>query len=164
MIYIMVCNVIVIISVSLLIYKVFKQESKTDKYLAKGQEKRRENTIKTSWQGIRYIGAFVLAYFTLYVFYGYQLAGQTPPASVMYLHIILTPLLGLFNSFVYFRPRYITYRDNNPSASRVTCMGNVFNVDVDYIQASLAKYGDGDGACGLDEGDDLESPLFRCSD
>lgn len=176
-----ICNLVIITFVSLLIYSVFKQERKTDRYLSKGQEKRRVNTIKTAWQGIRYIGAFTMAYLTLYIFMGYRFVdpNRMPPTALVYMNIILTPLLGFFNSFVYFRPRYITYRGKNPDKRRIVCLGSVFNVDLDYESrssklrekmSSIARRSvsgtsadrTGSGLSGGNSSDsDLTSPLFQ---
>ena len=106
-----------------------------DKYLTAGQERKRVNTIKTAWQGLRYIGAFILAYITLYILTIYRNLGTEVPPALVFAMLVLTSLLGVFNSFVYFRPRYITYRDNNPNDSWLICLANVFNVDLDYLDS-----------------------------
>lgn len=62
------CNLVIIIFMGLLVFVVYSQEKKGDKYLAKGQAKKRDNTIDTAWQGVRYTGAFVLAYLWVYIF------------------------------------------------------------------------------------------------
>ncbi|KAL7546427.1 hypothetical protein ACHAWF_009761 [Thalassiosira exigua] len=180
LIYNMVCLSVIIISVGLLIYTVFQQDRKGDKYLLKGQEKTRRNTVKSSWQGLRYIGAFVLAYSTLYIISFYRVTKHIPSAAVVYLLIILLPLLGLFNAFVYFRPRYITYKEKHPDESWVTCLGNIFNIDLDYVEeqrksmksigrrlSSISKLGSISRLTTHDSGDnssdngDLTSPLVQ---
>ena len=107
-----ICNLVIITFVSLLIYSVFKQERKTDRYLSKGQEKRRANTIKTAWQGIRYIGAFTMAYLTLYIFMGYRFVdpNRMPPTALVYMNIILTPLLGVSAHCNYFHLQVVGLR------------------------------------------------------
>lgn len=138
--YCFVANVIIAAFVVLLVYTVFKQERTTDKYLTPGQARRRDNTTKTAWQGLRYVGAFFLAYFTLFIFAGYRIAEKVPPLAIFYLHLILTPMLGLFNSFVYFRPRYIAHRDANPDDSWILNLGSIFNVSLDYLEARRSKF------------------------
>ena len=66
--YALACNLIIIVFMGLLVFVVYSQEKKGDKYLAKGQAKKRDNTIDTAWQGVRYTGAFTLAYLTVYIF------------------------------------------------------------------------------------------------
>lgn len=138
-IYCMVCSIVVIVCVCMLIYIVFRNERKTDRYLTKGQEKRRVNTNKTIWQGIRYVGAFMLAYFSMYIITGYRMTEKAAPEVVAYMGIILTPLLGLFNSFVYFRPRYIVYRENNIDDTRITALANVFDIHLDYLSETSER-------------------------
>lgn len=174
--------IIIIIFVCLLIYKVFSQERKHDKYLTKGQSKRRINTRKTIWQGMRYVGAFALAYFSLYIITIYRWLNKVPPNSIGYLVMILPPLLGLFNSFVYFRPRFIAYRENNVDSSWVSALGNVFDINLDYLSESSSRMskrlsslsrrsiagtigsrmasGSSTGGDSIDGGD-LTSPLFQ---
>ena len=123
----------------MLIFTVFNQERKADKYLTKGQAKKRDLTRKTVWQGIRYVVAFIMAYLFMYIFMFYRLTLTIPPMAFFYLNLIFPPLLGFFNAFVYFRPRFIAYRDNNPDDSWVVCLSNVFNIDLDYLENSRTK-------------------------
>ena len=123
----------------MLIYTVFNQERKADKYLNKGQAKKRDMTRKTVWQGLRYVVAFMMAYIFMYIWTFYRLFNTYPPEAIFYLHLIFPPLLGFFNAFVYFRPRFIAYRDNNPDDSWVVCLSNVFNIDLDYLENSRSK-------------------------
>jgi len=137
--YCLLCNVVIIVCVCMLIYTVFNQERKADKYLTKGQAKKRDMTRKTVWQGLRYVVAFMMAYIFMYIWTFYRLFNTYPPEAIFYLHLIFPPLLGFFNAFVYFRPRFIAYRDNNPDDSWVVCLSNVFNIDLDYLENSRSK-------------------------
>ena len=124
----------------MLIWTVFSQERKHDKYLTPGQERRRMNTNKTIWQGIRYIGAFVLAYFSLLIGSFYRILHKTPRTILIYyLMIIFPPLLGVFNAFVYFRPRYIQYRERHPDSKRIEALGQVFNIDLDLLERGSSQ-------------------------
>jgi len=159
-----ICNSIVIIFAGLLVYTVFKRERSTDKFLTKGMEKRRVYTMKTAWQGIRYVGAFFATYIPLYITYYYRITKQDLPNWVVYMTISVAPLLGVFNAFVYFRPRYIMYKEDNPDKSRIARLGNaVFNVDLDYLESSnLKSAGRVRESIGGDSaGSDLASPLFQ---
>ena len=101
LLYALLCNLIVIVFMVLLICSVYKQEKKSDKYLSKGQSKKRDYTIDTAWQGVRYSAALTIPFLPLYVSLGYSLTNITPndtTASVWaYLTVILTPLLGFNN-------------------------------------------------------------------
>ena len=99
--YALVCNLIVIIFMVLLIFSVYDQEKKSDKYLSKGQSKKRNYTIDTAWQGVRYATALTIPFLPLYVFMGYSLTNlemhETTAIVWIYLNSILTPLLGFNN-------------------------------------------------------------------
>jgi len=95
------CNLIVIVFMGLLIFSVYSQEKKGDRYLSKGQEKNRDNTISTAWQGVRYAAALTIPFTPLYVFMWYTLRranmGNVNLLFWSYLYCILTPLLGFNN-------------------------------------------------------------------
>ena len=82
--------------------------------------------------------AYLLSYITLYVLCGYKLVKKNaPPNEILsYFNLILNPLLGFFYSLVYFRPRYITYRERNPRETRFDALCNIFNIDLDETVAS----------------------------
>jgi len=131
--------------------------------------------MKTAWQGIRYVGAFLASHVALYVTTYYRFTKQALPNWVVLMNIILLPLLGVFNAFVYFRPRYIAFKEKNPDKSRISRFGNaVFNVNLDYLESShsikqrLSKTVRGlptrmsRQSIGGDRADsDLVSPLFQ---
>jgi hypothetical protein len=84
--------------------------------------------------------------------------GTTPQV----LYLIFTPLLGCFNAFVYFRPRYKTFNESSLDKSWIVCLDNVLNVDLDSLSAvkgsiSGSRKSSGDST---DDGD-LASRLFR---
>ena len=118
LLYCLLCNFIIIILMGMLVFSVFSQERKGDRYLSKGQGKSRQNTINTAWQGVRFSLALTIAELPSYVFFGYSLKpkwemNDTNFLVWIYLHVILTPLLGFntgeyslfvsFNSFLYFK-------------------------------------------------------------
>ena len=137
--YLLFGNTAVILFMGLLIFAVYKQEKKLDAYLTEGQEKKnRKNTRSTAWQGVR----FSLAYFIPYVIYYVWFVCYSELASGMnvvisdalnvasyYWSAIVTPLLGAFNSVVYFYPRYTTHRKANSDKSRMTCLCEVLGID-----------------------------------
>ena len=127
LLYALICNLVIIIFMGLLVLSVYRTEKKGDKYLSKGQAKKRDNTIETAWQGVRYGGAITVPFVPLYVFLGFSLRGtymdETTnlvwfvslhnlrisyqifylvslfflPSNPQYLYIIFTPLLGFNN-------------------------------------------------------------------
>ena len=125
-----------ILFICLLVYAVYKQEKKTDRYLSNGQTTNRKNTINTAWQGVRYSSAYFVTYLISYVLLGYDIIGESgknlTEAGVYiieYFYVILTPLMGFFNAGVYFYPRYTAKRKQQPQLSRTTCLCNVLGFD-----------------------------------
>jgi hypothetical protein len=115
--------------VCLLVYEIYQQEKRTDRFLTSGQEQRRVNTSKTVWRGIQFIGVYLFSYFPSFVALDYRASGNLDIPDVFdYLFVILLPLLGFFNALVYFRPRYATYKKRNPDSSWIVCMSNVLNI------------------------------------
>lgn len=105
------CAVIMITFVCLLVYEIYQQEKRTDRFLTSGQDQRRVNTSKTAWRGIQFIGVYFFSYFPSFVALGYRASGNLDIPDVFdYLFVILLPLLGFFNALVYFRPRYVAYK------------------------------------------------------
>ena len=108
--YALVCTLIVIVFMVLLICSVYSQEKKSDKYLSKGQSKKRDYTTETAWQGVRYAGALIVPFTPSYVFLGYGLfhtpMGENTVLVWVYLTAILTPLLGFNNgkSLIVYHP------------------------------------------------------------
>ena len=133
LLYCLACNLIIIMFMILLIYGVYSQEKKIDRYLTKGQMKNRDNTTNTAWQGVRYAAAMTIPFTPAYVFFGYNLR-RNSEMSVgsfvfwMYMTAILTPLLGLNNSCVYFYPRYKTYRKGNQDKTFFRCVCDTLDI------------------------------------
>ena len=125
------CAVIMITFVCMLVYEIYQQEKRTDQFLSSvGTERRGVNlTVKTAWRGIEYIGVYFICYLPSFVSLGYRASGNLDiPDVIDYLYVILLPLLGFFNAFVYFRPRYMNYKKCNPDSSWIVCMKSVLQV------------------------------------
>jgi hypothetical protein len=127
------CSIIITIVVSMLVYEIFYQEKKIDRFLTQGQEQRRVMTIKTAWQGLYYIGAYNASYFPYILWAICFIKGIPPPAAIQYLIFIFIPLLGCFNAFVYFRPRYLIYQGANPDKSRIFCLRKTLRIDLNWL-------------------------------
>ena len=117
LLYSLLCNLIVIVFMILLIWSVYNQEKKSDKYLSKGQSKKRDYTIDTAWQGVRYAAALTIPFTPSYVFAGYALfhtqISETSWVVWVYLTAILTPLLGFNNGKTLFdHVLYFSIRDS----------------------------------------------------
>lgn len=135
--YTMLCNVVIIICMVMLVHHVKKIESRGDRYAGGGATRSRVQTQKAYWQGFRYIGGFTLAYGCVYIFMFVNMA-QLPNSKrgtwywvIFYFHTLLNPLAGFFNSLVYFKPRYDTYREQH-SQSRMECICQILNINTEY--------------------------------
>ena len=117
---------IVFIAVLLLIYTVYVQERKMDRYQRSGRN--RKLTMESFQQGIFYIGAFTISW-TPWLVYGFR-EGTLVGANAVsyYVMLAVTPLHGLLNSIVYFRPRLKAERERNPNHSRCKSLMRVLNI------------------------------------
>ena len=130
-VYTLVCNVIIIIFMTMLVHHVRKTESKADKYAGGGRNSRKQ-TDKAYWQGFRYIVGFTVAYVWIYIFMAWNMSGHprdTGFVVLFYFHVVFNPLAGLFNAWVYFKPRFDTYKEQNPTKSRRDCLRHVLNIE-----------------------------------
>lgn len=160
-IFVAACTVVILVFMSLLVRAVRMQESKSDRYLTKGQKKRREMTNRAQWQAIRYISVFFVSNVPFYIFAVYDMLHQIPPDAITYIYAILWPMFGAFNSFAYFRPRYMSYRTKNPEKSCMLCLCTI--LDIDFMGSCCRKSDESvpPSVSELIEDDDLGSPLFR---
>lgn len=132
--YMLLGNIVVVSFVCLLIWAVYKQEKKFDRYLSKGQEKNRKNTYITAWQGIRFSAAYLVPYVMYYVFFFYDIFAYDADVStagdlvMIYYLVIVMPLLGAFNAIFYFYPRYVTYRKQVAEKSCMACLCDVLGI------------------------------------
>jgi hypothetical protein len=136
--YLLFGNTAVVLFMGLLIFAVYKQEKKSDSYLTMGQEKNRKNTRSTAWQGVRFSTAYFVPYLIYYIWFVYNLelasrmeiiVSEAGYFVMLYWLAIVTPLLGAFNSVVYFYPRYTIHRKQHPDKSRMTCLFEVLGID-----------------------------------
>ena len=136
--YLLLGNTAIIIFMSMLIFAVYKQEKKLDVYLTEGQGKNRKYTRSTAWQGVRFSAAYFVPFLLFYIWLVYYLESESGMTVVItdgmnlfgyYWGAIVMPLLGAFNSVVYFYPRYTTHRKANSDKSRMVCLCEVLGID-----------------------------------
>jgi len=157
---VLVCTFIIIVSMSLLVKNVYSQERKNDRYLSEGQKKHRELTHKTLWQAIRYFLVYFISNLPLYVHCGFDLASVSTPVDIAILYATVSPMFGVFNSFAYFRPRYLSYREKYPEKSCIHCYSKVLEIDLgcwcitsdESVPPNVNQ---------VIEDSDLNSPLFQ---
>jgi len=93
------CLVVIIVSMCLLVKNVRSQEKKSDRYLTKGQKKRRAMTRRTFWQAIRYFLVFFISNLPFFIYAVYDIALVYAPVSITFIYTIVWPMFGVFNSF-----------------------------------------------------------------
>lgn len=154
------CSVVILIFMTLLVRTVRTHERKTDKYLTIGQEKRREMSDRAFWSAVRYISVFFVSNLPFYIYAFFDITREFAPIAITYLYVIIWPMFGVFNSFAYFRPKYLSYRAKNPDKSLIFCLCIVLDIDLgswlsrsdESVPPSVAE---------LIDDDDLGSPLFQ---
>ncbi len=100
LLYALICNLVIIIFMGLLVLSVYRTEKKGDKYLSKGQAKKRDNTIETAWQGVRYGGAITVPYVPLYVWLGVSLRGSSfDETNFLVWFVSLTQSIGISSRY-----------------------------------------------------------------
>ncbi len=160
--FLIMCNVLVVVFVSLLICQVFNQERKGDRFLMRGQETRRTNTIATGWQGIRYVDALMFTMIPTYVNTIFCWGVEEPPDILLFLDAIKSLFVGVAFSFVNFRPKYLAFRESNSDKSWIVCPSNVLHVDLcTRLQTCTRMAGSGERFDTSLDQEDLSSPLFQ---
>jgi hypothetical protein len=107
----MIAFLVIIVAVSLLCHAVNQQEKRMDKYtLRSNQQPIRKLTNETAYQGIWYIAAFGITWIPWYCYAFDEVTGNGTNDVLDYLHLFTKPLQGLFNSLVFFRPKYLSAR------------------------------------------------------
>jgi len=131
-------------------------------------------TNKAFWQAIRYITVFLVSNLPFYVYFAYDIKWAYPPLAAGYIYVIVWPLFGVSNAFVYFRPRYLSYRDKNREKRWIQCVFYVLDVDLGsptwfsttwFSTTWFSSRSDESDVpptvSELIDEDDLESPLFQ---
>ncbi len=118
--------VIIVVAVTLLIHAVFVQEKRMDRYNRGGPS--RKMTLESCWQGIFYIGSFLIAWTPWFIFSIREVNDQNISKIAYYTMLMITPLHGVINSTVYFRPRYLAKRGRHPTDSRCSSLMQVLNI------------------------------------
>ncbi|KAL7537879.1 hypothetical protein ACHAWF_005928 [Thalassiosira exigua] len=159
---VLVSTIIILVSMTLLVRTIVAQEKKGDKYLNPGQQKKRELSDKAFWQSVRYFSVFFISNLPFYIFAIYDVTSGVPPVWIALIYAIFWPLFGVFNSFVYFRPRYLSYRKKNADKSWMDGICSVLEIDLrsshwrmtESVPPRISELND-------EEEDDLSSLLFQ---
>lgn len=118
---------IIVVAVILLIHAVFVQEKRMDRY-NRGAPPSRKMTMESCWQGIFYIGSFLVSWTPWFIFATSEVNNKNISKVAYYAMLMITPLHGVINSTVYFRPRYLAERGRHPTDSRCSSLMQVLNI------------------------------------
>lgn len=160
-IFVLVCTVVILVFMTLLVRCVMAQERASDRYLTKGQEKRREMTRKTFWQAVRYFLVFFVSNIPFYIYAVYDIVKSYPPIPVAFIFVIVWPMFGVSNSFVYFRARYLSFKEKNPDKSLTQCVLTVLDIDLGSWFRKSDESVVPPSISDLVGAENLESPLFQ---
>ena len=148
--YLIIC-IIIIAAISctmLLIFEIYIQVKKSTQDLPQEQEEIRVYLIKTAWQGLRYFGVYYFCHFPIVIRLVYINLGLDPTNAADYFYLIVFPLSGCLTACVYFRPRYLDYKEANPGMSWKDCIRSLYREIAVYdsiqtTRTTVATLGDG---------------------
>eukprot|EP00986_Skeletonema_menzelii_P012434 scaffold6867_cov159-Skeletonema_menzelii.AAC.5 len=116
----------VTVAVVLLIHAVLEQERRMDRYQRSGRS--RKMTMESFYQGVFYIGAFAISW-TPWLVFGFREITYVGISMVSYyVMLAATPLHGVLNALVYFRPRLKAERERNPNDSRCKSLMRILHI------------------------------------
>lgn len=106
--------------------KVHNQEKRSRKWRAGAEQKGRQLTKKVAEQAAWYVSSFYITWLIPTVTRAMSAVGKQPPFALMFLVVLLIPLQGAFNFFIYMRPRYAKFRKDNPDRSSLGLLMETF--------------------------------------
>ncbi len=130
----------VTVAVILLIHAVLVQERRMDQFQRTGRN--RKMTMESFQQGMFYIGAFAISWTPWLVFGFKEYTVQHIHAASYYAVLVVTPLQGVLNAVVYFRPRLKAERERNPSDSVCKSLMQVLHIKCCCNRRPKDKTGD----------------------
>ena len=76
----------------------------------------RRRSRRVANQAFLYVGAYYLTFLFGTVSRSMQLAGKAVPEAIFICFVVFYPLQGTFNALIYMMPRYVKWRQKNPTA------------------------------------------------
>lgn len=133
---------IVICAVVLLVVAVSKQERKMDRYNQPGIAASRELTRKSTWQGICFIVAFLLAWGPWYIYVVIKSNDNEVPRALRLFQLVSKPMQGVYDAAVYFRPRYLSDREKYHAESRMSSVYRVLKFSPHMMKCCRSRESD----------------------
>lgn len=137
-------NLLIIISVVILIRSVLARENRMIRY--EGSARRSSvatdssRSRKVMWQGIWYILAFEISWGAWYAFQFIRISADkhmntrqfynVDVSAILYIGAVTHPTQGVWISMVYFRPKYLKFRQRDPRDFRIASVMRVLNLSV----------------------------------
>ena len=113
-----------------------------DRYTLRSQQlPSRKLTVETAYQGIWYIVSFAIAWIPWYCFAFDQIIIHGKHEVFEYLRIFTQPLQRVFNSLMYFRPKYLSARARYKTETRlIIALGNRLHTQFQPCSLPLPIY------------------------
>lgn len=137
------CSIILSIILTVLtIQYIASVEKKSAKYAMKRvKNKNNTNTYSklVAIQSFCYIGVYFITWTPLSAVRCIQFAGKTAPRWLLLLGTFFTPFQGFMNCFVYFRPRFLEYRNKYPEMSFCSFLSLFFRRGVAHVLGDSSR-------------------------
>ena len=147
----LICIFVVLVSVIILWNTVLQRERALDRYNSSGAAtaaSTREQSKKVGRQGMYYSGCFFLSWSPWIIITFMQFAKVTVHPGVGVFAACMLPLQGLFNAFVYFRPRMVAKSEQKKAASTTMSQTNISMVSKATLNRRSTMQDDDDDADG----------------
>ena len=162
-IYVLACMFFIIIFISMLAFKVKKQDAETANYSSRYLQNKGGTSNPVLFQSLRYVTAFLIPNIAFMIWAVCDIFNLPMSESmftvIIYLYVVLWPLFGFMVSFVYFRLRYLNERKSNPDAPWTFVIGETFTIHSLSIRSS--NNSNLPPVYSFSGESDLSSPLFE---
>ena len=129
-------NIIIVVSVCVLVKHVISKERRM---ASDAGENTHGVKSKVTWQGIFYVTAFWLSYGPWMIWQwmritdGMKTIASIDSSALVYIISITYPLQGAMNAFVFFRPRYLKYRERDKEELRLASILRAVDINVPKV-------------------------------
>jgi hypothetical protein len=139
-IYVLACMFFIIIFISMLAFKVKKQDAETANYSSRYLQNKGGISNPVLFQSLRYVTAFLIPNIAFMIWSVCDIFNLQMSESMftvfIYLYVVLWPLFGFMVSCVYVRLLYINKRKSNPDAPWTFVIGETFTIHSLSIRSS----------------------------
>ena len=122
-------SIIIAAAILVLVHSVMIHERKMDRYSVNSSATR-ALTKQTTLQGFWYTVAFAVAWWPFILASIIKIFAGLQSIALYYISAVTFPLQGLFNAFLYFRPRYKAARERHGQDSRIKSICRILHVSM----------------------------------